>query len=143
MLHSVSSEITRTRLALLAYVARYGVKDETDCRQLAARLWRAIPRSLNAAEAVVATDRLLSAWASKRMGFPVSAAQLRLAVLVTGADARQLLGDDVAAFAAAIAPALIMATPQETPLDMPLQSLGRAGFMRQRAVVPVAVTRAA
>ncbi len=143
MLQSVSSEITRTRMALLAYVARYGVSDDAARRMVAARLWRAIPRGLNAAEAIAATDRALSLWASERVGFPISAAQLRLAVLVTGADATALLGDDVAGFVTTISPALLQATPTETLVDMPVQSFAKVSLAGLLAPAPVALNRAA
>lgn len=143
MLQSVSSEITRTRMALLAYVARYGVSDDAARRKVAARLWRAIPRCLNAAEAIAATDRALSLWASERVGFPISAAQLRLAVLVTGADATALLGNDVAGFVTTISPALLQATPTETLVEMPVQSLAKVSLAGLLAPAPVALNRAA
>ena len=139
MQQAVSSEITRTRNALLAYVARYGVTEADDARQLAARVWRAIPRGLNAAAAVVAVERLLGQWASQLLGFGITAAQLRFAVLETGADARQLLADDVAGFIAAIEPALVPATPHETPVNMPVQELGRTSFFGLFSATPVAV----
>ena len=52
----VASGLTRTRQALLGYVARYGVTDEATCRQVAARIWRSVPRHLDAAQVIAAAD---------------------------------------------------------------------------------------
>lgn len=143
MQQAVSSGITRTRTALLAYAGRYGVTGTAAARQLAARLWRALPRGLNAAEAVVETEKMLGHWASQRLGFRITAAQLRFAVLETGADARALLADDVSGFIAAISPALVPATPHETPVAMPVQELGRASLLRLPGAAPVAASHPA
>lgn len=138
MAASSVSEISRTRAALLAYAARFGVTDSAAQRLLAARLWRAAPRRANAAQVVAAAEQLIGAWASQRVGFPLTAAQLRLAVLETGADAQALLGDeDAAAFTATIAPALPQAVPLEIRTVMPVQSLAKASFFG--ALRPAAV----
>lgn len=123
------SEITRTRTALLAYVTRFGIADTASQRLLAARLWRALPRGLNAAQAIAAAERKVAGWASERVGFAISPAQLRLAVLETGADARSLLADDnVAGFIATISPMLLQPVPLETRVEMPVQSLAKTGL---------------
>lgn len=139
----MASAITPIREALLAYVARYGVADRADRRLLAARLWRALPRGLNAAQTIVETDRLLSAWVSRRLGFSISSAQLRLAVLETGADARLLLAEDVSSLISALSPALLQPVPHETPVAMPVQSLAKAGLAGLLRPAPAAIGQAA
>lgn len=121
----VASGLTRTRQALLGYVARYGVTDEATCRQVAARIWRSVPRHLDAAQVIAAADGLLGNWASERLGHTISAAQLRLAILETGIDARILLAPQGPTPEAAtrLLASIPLPTPPETPVDMPVQAL--------------------
>lgn len=123
---SFQLQITKVREALMGYAARFGAEDTEVQRTVAARLWRAVPRSLGPTDTLAEAEHAISQWATELIRHPVTAAQLRVAMLAVKADPLLLLAaesEELDSFAARVAPALLMPLPPATPVDMPVQSL--------------------